>query len=123
MASASTPRKPDGRGSPRSNWRPASSSGRCRRGRAPTASATRLSAADHFPGATMVGVRAERAYLGGIDNSRREAMAAWTLWRKSTDDTHEPHLPHEDRSTQILGVAVTLGLAAVISLGTLALFA
>ena len=50
-------------------------------------------------------------------------MAAWTLWHRSTDDTHEPHLPHEDRSTQILGVAVTLGLAAVIILGTLALFA
>ena len=50
-------------------------------------------------------------------------MAAWPLWQKSTDDTHEPHLPHEDRSTQVLGVAVTLGLAAVIILGTLALFA
>jgi hypothetical protein len=71
----------------------------------------------------MVGGCAEKAYHRGIGRSRREAMAAWTLWHKSTDDTHEPHLPHEDRSTQILGVAVTLGLAAVIILGTLALFA
>lgn len=50
-------------------------------------------------------------------------MPAWTLWHKSTDETREPHLPHEDRSTQILGVAVTVGLAAVIIAGTLALFA
>ena len=33
-------------------------------------------------------------------------MAPWTRWRKSTDPP-EPHLPHEDRSTQVVGIAVT----------------
>lgn len=52
-------------------------------------------------------------------------MATWPLRRKAPHptDTHEPHLPHEDRSTQAIGVAVTLALAAVVILGTLALFA
>jgi hypothetical protein len=65
----------------------------------------------------------EKGYDRRFDASRREAMPAWTLWHKSTDETHEPQLPHEDRSTQILGVAVTVGLAAVVIAGTLALFA
>lgn len=50
-------------------------------------------------------------------------MATWIHWPKSTDETHEPHLPHEDRSTQLIGVAVTIGLAAAAIAGTLALFA
>lgn len=50
-------------------------------------------------------------------------MATWSRWMKSTADRHEPHLPHEDRSTQLLGVAVTLGLATAAIAGTLALFA
>ena len=49
-------------------------------------------------------------------------MATWNRWPKSTDP-HEPHLPHEDRSTQVVGIAVTLGLAAAAIIGTLALFA
>lgn len=48
-------------------------------------------------------------------------MPTWMPWRKSIDD-HEPHLPHEDRSTQIIGVAATIGLAAAAIIGTLALF-
>ncbi len=50
-------------------------------------------------------------------------MPTRSLWRKSTDDDHEPHLPHEERSAQLLGVAVTLGFAAAAIAGTLALFA
>jgi|GEM_PF-4595522 len=53
-------------------------------------------------------------------------MVTWTLRRRppqSTDDTHEPHLPHEDRSTQLMGAVVTLVLGAAVVLGTLALFA
>lgn len=50
-------------------------------------------------------------------------MATWIHRPKSTDDRHEPHLPHEERSTQIIGIAVTLGVAAAAIAGTLALFA
>ena len=49
-------------------------------------------------------------------------MATWIHRPKSTD-SHEPHLPHEDRSTQLIGIAVTVGLAAAAIMGTLALFA
>ncbi len=49
-------------------------------------------------------------------------MATWIHWPKSTDP-HEPHLPHEDRSAQLIGVAATIGIAAAAILGTLALFA
>jgi hypothetical protein len=51
-------------------------------------------------------------------------MATWPLRPKPqpTED-HEPHLPHEDRSTQMIGAVVTLALGAVFVLGTLALFA
>ena len=49
-------------------------------------------------------------------------MATWIQRIKSTDP-HEPHLPHEDRSTQLIGVAATIGLAAAAIIGTLALFA
>lgn len=53
-------------------------------------------------------------------------MVTWNRRLKephTMDGLNEHHLPHEDRSTQFLGVAVTLGLGAVIVLGTLALFA
>lgn len=50
-------------------------------------------------------------------------MATWIRKPKSTDQHHEPHLPHEDRSTQVIGVAFTVGIAAAAIAGTLALFA
>ena len=50
-------------------------------------------------------------------------MATWSRWTKSTADRHEPHLPHEDRSAQVIGVALTVGFAAAAIAGTLALFA
>lgn len=50
-------------------------------------------------------------------------MATWARWTKSTAKRHEPHLPHEDRSAQVIGIAATVGLAAAAIAGTLALFA
>ncbi len=52
-------------------------------------------------------------------------MITWTRHEKqphTMDGLEEHHLPHEERSTQALGVAVTLALGAAIVFGTLALF-
>lgn len=52
-------------------------------------------------------------------------MANWTQKQEqehTTDGLPDPHLPHEDRTTQAIGIAVTLALGAVVVLGTLALF-
>jgi hypothetical protein len=70
----------------------------------------------------MIGGGAESAYDRDLDTRGRAVMATWSRKMKSNSDNHEPHLPHEDRSTQLIGAAVTLGVAAAAIAGTLALF-
>jgi hypothetical protein len=52
-------------------------------------------------------------------------MASWTLRRAKTqepDDTHEPHLPHEEKGAWLSIGAVAAAAGAIIVGATLALF-